>query len=68
MSPAIHKAAAGSQPAVKLYAVHDPLPRAFIAGRAASIQTGIDAARAALDSGRAQAWLGRLRQFAVEGQ
>jgi anthranilate phosphoribosyltransferase len=40
----------------------------FIAGRAASIQTGIDAARAALDSGRAQAWLERLRQFAVEGQ
>jgi anthranilate phosphoribosyltransferase len=40
----------------------------FIAGRATSIQTGIDTARAALDSGRAQAWLQRLRQFAVEGQ
>jgi anthranilate phosphoribosyltransferase len=40
----------------------------FIAGRAASIQTGIDAARTALDSGRAQVWLQRLRQFAVEGQ
>jgi anthranilate phosphoribosyltransferase len=40
----------------------------FIAGRAPSIQAGIDAARAALDSGRAQTWLRRLRQFAVEGQ
>src|ERR1700678_660559 len=40
----------------------------FIAGRAPSIQTGIDAARAALDSGRAQTWLARLRQFAVQGQ
>jgi anthranilate phosphoribosyltransferase len=40
----------------------------FIAGRATSIQTGIDTARAALDGGRAQAWLQRLRQFAVEGQ
>ncbi|MEP6548585.1 MAG: anthranilate phosphoribosyltransferase [Gammaproteobacteria bacterium] len=38
----------------------------FIAGRAATIQAGIDLARAALDSGRAQRWLIRLRQFAAE--
>ena len=37
-----------------------------IAGRAASVQTGIDLACAAVDSGRAQQWLGRLRQFAAE--
>jgi anthranilate phosphoribosyltransferase len=40
----------------------------FIAGRAASIQMGIDRARTALDSGRAQEWLRRLRQFAAEGE
>jgi anthranilate phosphoribosyltransferase len=40
----------------------------FIAGRAASIQAGIDAARAAVDSGRAQQWLGRLRQFAMDAR
>ena len=40
----------------------------FIAGRAATITMGIDAARSALDSGRAQQWLQRLRQFAVEGR
>ena len=39
----------------------------FIAGRAASIQTGIDMARSAVDSGRAQEWLRRLRQFAADG-
>jgi anthranilate phosphoribosyltransferase len=38
----------------------------FIAGRAASVQTGIDLARTAVDSGRAQQWLGRLRQFAAD--
>jgi anthranilate phosphoribosyltransferase len=40
----------------------------FVAGRAASIQAGIDMARAALESGRANEWLRRLRQFAVEGR
>jgi len=40
----------------------------FIAGRAATIQAGIDMARSALDSGRADEWLKRLRQFAVHGQ
>jgi anthranilate phosphoribosyltransferase len=40
----------------------------FIAGRAASIQSGIDLARSALDSGQAAQWLRRLRQFAVQGQ
>jgi anthranilate phosphoribosyltransferase len=40
----------------------------FIAGRAASIQAGIDRARSALDSGQAAQWLRRLRQFAVQGQ
>jgi len=39
----------------------------FIAGRAASIQSGIDAARATVDSGRAQQWLLQLRQFAADG-
>jgi anthranilate phosphoribosyltransferase len=38
----------------------------FVAGRAASIQAGIDLAQAALDSGRAQQWLDRLRQFAAD--
>jgi len=38
----------------------------FIAGRAASIQTGIDMARSAVNSGRADAWLRRLRRFAAE--
>ncbi|MHB8475147.1 MAG: anthranilate phosphoribosyltransferase [Steroidobacteraceae bacterium] len=36
-----------------------------IAGRAASVQAGIDLARTTVDSGRAQAWLGGLRQFAA---
>jgi len=40
----------------------------FIAGRAASIQTGIDMARSAVDSGRADEWLRRLRQFAADSQ
>jgi anthranilate phosphoribosyltransferase len=40
----------------------------FIAGRAASIQSGIDLARSALDSGQAAQWLRRLRQFAAQGQ
>jgi anthranilate phosphoribosyltransferase len=40
----------------------------FIAGRAASVQMGIDLARTTLDSGRAELWLRRLRQFAAEGQ
>jgi anthranilate phosphoribosyltransferase len=40
----------------------------FVAGRAASIQAGIDMARAAVESGRANEWLRRLRQFAVEGR
>jgi len=35
----------------------------FIAGRAASPAAGIDAARAALDDGAANAWLRRLRRF-----
>jgi anthranilate phosphoribosyltransferase len=39
----------------------------FIAGRTASVQAGIDTARTAVNSGRAQEWLRRLRQFAVEG-
>jgi anthranilate phosphoribosyltransferase len=38
----------------------------FIAGRAPSIAAGIDLARAAVDSGRAQQWLRRLQQFAGE--
>jgi anthranilate phosphoribosyltransferase len=40
----------------------------FIAGRAASIQAGIDQARTTLDSGRAQQWLLRLRHFAAGGR
>src|SRR3984957_16610782 len=40
----------------------------FVAGRAASVQAGIDMARAAIESGRANEWLRRLRQFAVEGR
>jgi anthranilate phosphoribosyltransferase len=40
----------------------------FIAGRAATIQAGIDMARSAVDSGRADEWLRRLRQFAAHGQ
>jgi len=36
----------------------------YIAGRAASIATGIDIARATLDSGAALAWLVKLQQFA----
>jgi anthranilate phosphoribosyltransferase len=40
----------------------------FVAGRAASIQAGIDMARAAIESGQANEWLRRLRQFAVEGR
>jgi len=38
----------------------------FIAGRADSIAAGIDVARATVNSGRAQHWLQRLRQFAAE--
>jgi anthranilate phosphoribosyltransferase len=37
----------------------------FIAGRAASIQAGIDMARTTVDSGRAMQWLQQLREFAV---
>jgi anthranilate phosphoribosyltransferase len=37
----------------------------FVAGRAASIEEGIDAARTAVDSGRAQEWLRRLQEFAA---
>jgi anthranilate phosphoribosyltransferase len=37
-----------------------------IAGRAASISSGVGAAGAAIDSGQAQEWLQRLRQFAAE--
>jgi len=37
----------------------------FIAGRAASISSGIEVAGAALDSGQAQQWLQRLRHFAA---
>ncbi len=40
----------------------------FIAGRAASIQIGIDTARAVMDSGQANDWLRRLRQFAVDSR
>ena len=40
----------------------------FIGGRAPSIQTGIELARAAVDSGRADEWLGRLRQFAADSR
>jgi anthranilate phosphoribosyltransferase len=38
----------------------------YIAGRAASIATGIEIAGSALDSGRAFEWLRRLSQFATE--
>jgi len=38
----------------------------YIAGRAASISSGIAAARAAIDSGQARHWLQRLQQFAAE--
>jgi anthranilate phosphoribosyltransferase len=38
----------------------------FIAGRAPSIQAGIDLARAAVDSGRARQWVERLRRFAAD--
>jgi anthranilate phosphoribosyltransferase len=40
----------------------------FIAGRSASIQTGIDTARAAVDSGQAGEWLKRLRQYAADSR
>jgi len=40
----------------------------FIAGRAATIALGIDMARSAVNSGRADEWLRRLRQFAAVGQ
>ena len=40
----------------------------FIAGRATSIQMGIDMAQAAVDSGRADEWLRQLRQFATGGR
>ena len=39
----------------------------FISGRAATIQAGIDLARATLDSGRARQWLLQLRRFAADG-
>jgi anthranilate phosphoribosyltransferase len=38
----------------------------FIAGRAASIQIGIDQARETVQSGKAEQWLRRLRQFAAD--
>jgi len=38
----------------------------YIAGRAPTIEAGIAAAQAALDSGRAWEWLGRLEAFAEE--
>jgi anthranilate phosphoribosyltransferase len=38
----------------------------FIAGRAPTIQAGIDLARTTIDSGRGQQWLQSLRQFADE--
>ncbi len=38
----------------------------FIAGRAASIASGIDIAGAAIDSGQAREWLERLRRFGAE--
>jgi anthranilate phosphoribosyltransferase len=38
----------------------------LIAGRAATVQAGIDIARIAVDSGRAQQWLEGLRQFAAD--
>ena len=40
----------------------------FIAGRAASIQAGIDLARTTVDSGRAEEWLRGLRRFAADGR
>jgi anthranilate phosphoribosyltransferase len=40
----------------------------YIAGRATSIQMGIDMAQAAVDSGRADEWLRKLRQFATDGR
>jgi anthranilate phosphoribosyltransferase len=40
----------------------------FIAGRAATIQSGIDMARSSVDSGRAEQWLQRLRQFAADSR
>jgi anthranilate phosphoribosyltransferase len=39
-----------------------------IAGRAASIAAGIADARAAIESGKARAWLRRLQQFAAAGR
>jgi len=39
----------------------------FIAGRAASMEAGIERACAVLDSGQAQQWLRRLQQFAADG-
>ncbi len=39
----------------------------YIAGRANSIASGIRTAGAAIDSGLAQQWLRRLRQFAAQG-
>ena len=37
----------------------------YIAGRAASVGAGVDAARETLDNGRAADWLARLEQFAA---
>lgn len=38
----------------------------FIGGRAPSIQAGIDLARTAVEKGRAEQWLQKLRQFAAK--
>jgi anthranilate phosphoribosyltransferase len=38
----------------------------FIAGRAQSVAGGIEIARSAVDSGRAQRWLAQLQQFAAQ--
>jgi anthranilate phosphoribosyltransferase len=39
----------------------------FIAGRASSIQAGVDLARSTVDSGRARDWLLQLQRFAAQG-
>jgi len=39
----------------------------FIAGRAPSIQAGVDLARSTVDSGRARDWLAQLQRFAAQG-
>jgi anthranilate phosphoribosyltransferase len=40
----------------------------FVAGRAHSIQAGIDRARTTIDSGRAREWLRQLQQFAADSR